>query len=96
MIKHVVCFKLNDNSQELKDEAKKVLLSMIGKVSLFETIEVGTDFLCSPRSFDVILITTFKSKELLDAYQKDDYHCSVVKTYMHSHTSQSVAVDFEF
>lgn len=35
MIKHVVCFKLADNSYEKKAEAKKILLSMDGNVLLF-------------------------------------------------------------
>ena len=45
MIKHIVCFKLKDNSEEKKQKAKKVLLSMVGKVDLIKDIEVGTDFL---------------------------------------------------
>ena len=53
MIKHVVCFKLKDGGK--KEEAKKVLLSMEGKVPTLRGIEVGTDFLGSPRSYDVFL-----------------------------------------
>ena len=34
--------------------------------------------------------------EKLEEYQKDEYHCSVVKTFMHNHTTASVAVDYEF
>lgn len=29
-------------------------------------------------------------------YANDEYHCSVVKSYMHSVVSASVTVDFEF
>ena len=58
MIKHVVCFKLADNSDEKKAEAKKILLSMDGNVPSLRGIEVGTDFLGSARSYDVILIAT--------------------------------------
>ena len=32
MIKHIVCFKLGDNSEEKKQEAKSVLLGMQGNV----------------------------------------------------------------
>ena len=42
MIKHVVCFKLKDGGK--KEEAKKVLLSMEGKVPTLRGIEVGMDF----------------------------------------------------
>ena len=37
MIKHVVCFKLKDNSYDKKCEARDVLLSMKGKVDLTAT-----------------------------------------------------------
>lgn len=43
MIKHIVCFKLIDNSEENKQKAKEVLLSMRGQVPTAKSIEVGTD-----------------------------------------------------
>lgn len=95
MIKHVVCFKLKDNSLESKEKARDVLTSMKGKVELIKDIEVGIDFLSSPRSYDVILTVTLESREDLDKYQAHPYHCEVVKTYMHSVRESSVAVDYE-
>lgn len=95
MIKHVVCFKLKNNSDEDKQKAKEVLLSMKGKVDLLRGITVGTDFLGSDRSYDIILETLFDSKEDLDKYQKDPYHESVVKTYMHAVRESSIAIDYE-
>ncbi len=95
MIKHTVCFKLADNSDEKKAEAKSVLLSMSGNVPSLRGIEVGTDFLGSARSYDVILTVTLDDRKALDEYQSDEYHCSVVKKYMHAHVSSSVAVDYE-
>lgn len=95
MIKHIVCFKLKNNSQEKKEEAKARLLSMKKNISLLRDIEVGTDFLGSPRSYDIILQVTLDNREALDLYQKDEYHCSYVKTYMHEVMESSVAVDYE-
>lgn len=95
MIKHIVCFKLAQNTDEEKKTAKDVLLSMTGKVPQIREIEVGTDFLGSPRSYDVILQVTLDDRAALDAYQADEYHCGVVKTYMHAHTSGSVSLDYE-
>ena len=95
MIKHIVCFKLHDSPDEQKKAAKDILLSMTGKVPQIISIEVGTDFLGSPRSYDVILQVTLESREALDAYQADEYHCSVVKTYMHEHAVGSVALDYD-
>ena len=96
MVKHIVCFKLNESSQEQKQKAKEILLSMRERVPMIIDMEVGTDFLCSERSYDIFLSVTLENKEALDDYQKDAYHCDVVKTYMHANVSASVAVDFEF
>ena len=48
MIKHIVCFKLNDG--ESPEKAKEVLLSMQGNVPMLRGIEVGVDKLHSARS----------------------------------------------
>ena len=94
MIKHIVCFKLNDSSEEQKQAAKDILLSMNGNVPQIRSIEVCTDFLCSPRSYDVILQVTLDDRDALDAYQQDPYHCEVVKAYMHKNAASSVALDY--
>lgn len=95
MIKHIVCFKLSFNSEQEKQKAKEVLLSMKGNVPTVMSIEVGTDFLGSARSYDVILQVVLMDRNALDEYQKDEYHCSVVKKYMHAHVSTSVAIDYD-
>ena len=96
MVRHIVCFKLKDNSTSAKEEAKKILLSMKGKVPILKNIEVGCDYLNSERSYDVVLITDFATKKDVEDYQNDEYHCGVVKPYMHEHRSASVAIDYEF
>ena len=95
MIKHIVCFKLADNSKEKCEKAAEVLRSMEGKVELIRDIEVGIDFLHSQRSYDVILQVVLDNEDALNLYQKDEYHCSVVKKYMHSVVETSVAVDYQ-
>lgn len=95
MIKHIVCFKLKDNSLENCEKARDVLLSMKENVDLLRRIEVGIDFLHSERSYDIILETLFDSKEDLEAYQKDPYHCEVVKKHMHAVRESSIAIDYE-
>lgn len=94
MIIHTVCFKLKDNSPEACEKAKELLLSMNGRVPQIKDIEVGIDFLHSERSYDVILRVTVENEKKLSDYQKNDYHCSVVKPYMHSVRTASVSVDF--
>lgn len=95
MIKHIVCFRLADKSEESKKKAKEILLSMKGNVDTVKDIEVGTDFLCSDRSYDVILQVTLNSRDELDIYQNDKYHCDVVKEYMHKVAVSSIAVDYD-
>ena len=95
MIKHVVCFKLKDNSNESCEAAQKILLSMEGNVPMLRGLSVGIDFLHSERSYDIILEVLLDDRAALDAYQKDPYHCDIVKPYMHSVRSASIAVDCE-
>lgn len=96
MIKHIVCFKLKDNSPQSCEKAAGIFRSMEGKVPMLKSIQVGIDFLHSPRSYDIILETTFESKDALNDYQNDPYHCEVVKKYIHSVQETSIAVDYEF
>lgn len=95
MIKHTVCFKLKDNSPEECNKAVQILRSMDGNVELLRGIEVGVDFLHSPRSYDIILQVLLDDEKALEEYQKDEYHCSVVKKHMHSVAESSVAIDFK-
>lgn len=95
MIKHIVCFKLKDNSKEQCEKAAEILKSMEGNVDLLRSIEVGVDFLHSQRSYDIILQVTLDDAQALDEYQNDKYHCSVVKKHMHAVSEASVAIDYE-
>ncbi len=93
MIKHVVCFKLNDGEDPMR--AKEVLAGMKDNVPMLRGIEVGVDLLHSPRSYDVILSVLLDDFDALENYQNDPYHVNVVKKHMHSVTKVSVTVDFE-
>lgn len=95
MIKHIVCFKLKDAAFENCQKAAEILLSMKGKVTQIKEMEVGIDVLHSERSYDVILQVVVENMDELNAYQKDAYHCSVVKPFMHAVRETSVAVDYE-
>jgi rRNA maturation protein Rpf1 len=95
MIKHIVCFKLKDNSEENKNKTKDVLMSMKGNVPMLRDIQVGVDFLKSARSYDIILQVELDDRAALDAYQEDPYHVGVVKKHMHSVMEASIALDYE-
>ena len=95
MIKHIVCFKIKEEYKNRIEEAKKTLLSMKENVPTVIDIHVGIDLLHSERSYDIILEVLVESMEHLEIYQKDLYHCTVVKPLMHEIRCASVAVDYE-
>ena len=96
MLKHVVCFKLKDNSLENCTKAKEVLLSMDGKVEQLRGITVGMDILHSERSYDLILEVLLDDEQALEAYQQHPYHVQTVKKHMHAVREASIAVDYIF
>ena len=94
MIKHVVCFKLKEYSLENMEKAREVILSMNGKVKGIKQLEVGIDLIHSQRSFDVVLEVLVDDLDALDRYQKDEYHCNVVKKYLGEVTINTIAIDY--
>ena len=92
MIKHVVCFKLNEG--ESPEKAKEVLMGMKDNVPILRGIEVGIDELHSARSYDVMLTVLLDDMNALSDYQKDEYHVNVVKKHMHAVTKVSVSMDY--
>lgn len=94
-MKHIICIKLKDNSGEHCKKVKELLLSMNGKVEMVKNIWVGSDFLHSPRSFDLIMIAELTSKDVLDEYQNEPYHNGVVKKYLNGAAEKIIALDCE-
>ena len=94
MIRHVVCFKLQEGASA--EEAKDMLLSMRGREETALSVEVGIDGLHSARSYDLILIVTLADFDALARYQTQGYHATTVKPYMHTvtQTERSVSVDY--
>lgn len=95
MINHVVCFKLKDSTEENRLKAKEVLMGMKDNVPMIKEITVGTDFLHSGRSYDVILQVQLENRTVLEEYQNDPYHVNVVKKYMHQVVENSIAIDYD-
>lgn len=95
MIKHVVCYKFKDSSEENVRRAAEALCSMRGRVPEALSVEVGADFLSSARSYDLVLCVVLKNREALESYQSNQFHCRSVKPVMHELTEKSVSVDFE-
>ncbi len=93
MIKHIVLFKLKDNSKENKKLLQQKLMQMKDEIWVLKNIEVGINFLDSPRAYDIALLTDFETKEDLDIYQEHPYHVEI-KEFIKEVTIDSKVVDF--
>jgi hypothetical protein len=94
MVKHIVMFKLAENTPANRKRATEALESLRGHIETLRHLEVGEDYLASERSFDLVLITHFDDREGLRTYAGHEHHLPVVDT-MRGLCSQSVSVDFE-
>ena len=95
MITHIVFFKLSEPTLEAVATVQEKLLSMRGNIPQLRHLEAGIDFIRSERSFDVALLTTFDSREDLQAYQVHPYHAGEVVPLMKSVCSSIASVDYE-
>jgi len=94
MVKHIVMFKLAENTPANRRRATEALESLRGRIETLRHLEVGEDYMASERSFDLVLITHFDDREGLSTYAGHEHHLPVVDT-MRGLCSKSVSVDFE-
>lgn len=95
MVKHIVFFKLPDNSDTNKQAVKDKIMSMQGKLDFVKHLEVGLNFSPEERAFDVALISDFETKEDLQTYATHPIHVDVV-TFIKSLNAVSKVVDYEY
>lgn len=94
MIRHIVFFKFKDKSPEVIQKTKDLLLGLKDKIPELVDIEAGADIIRSERSFDLALVSTFRSLADLDAYQVHPAHQEVAK-YIGTVRESAASVDFE-
>ena len=94
MVKHIVMFKLTEKNSQNMELATNSLRSLENKIETLKSIEIGTDFLESDRSYDIVLTAHFDNQEGLKTYSSHENHLPVVKI-MRSLCSSSVVVDYE-
>ena len=94
MIKHIVMFKLSEKTPENMEYAIKSLKSLEGNIETLKAIEIGSDFLESERSYDIVLTAQFDNQEDLKIYAEHENHLPVVKI-MRSLCASSVVVDYK-
>lgn len=95
MVKHIVFFKLTDNSDQNKALVKKRLLSLKENIEVLQNIEVGLNFADEERAYDIALITDFKDRDDLETYAVHPYHLEVV-SYIKTVALSSKVVDFKY
>jgi len=94
MVKHIVMFKLTEKTSQNMQLATDSLRNLENKIETLKSIEIGTDFLESDRSYDIVLTAHFENQEGLKTYSSHENHLPVVKI-MRSLCSSSVVVDYE-
>ena len=94
MVKHIVMFKLSEKTPENMERAVNSLRSLEGNIEVLKSIEVGTDFLKSNRSYDIVLTAEFENREGLEIYGEHENHLPVAKI-MRSLCLYSAVVDYE-
>ena len=99
MINHVVLFKLKEYSpkekQEVLKELKTLLEGLQEKIIEVEYIEVGINYELNAKSYDIVLLSHFKTIADLDAYRVHPEHLKVVNR-INETTISRAAVDYEF
>jgi len=79
MVKHIVFWRFPEESdghtrEENLDRVERSLHDMVGRIPQILSLEVGRDFNRSAAAYDLALVTTFASREDLEAYQAHPEH----------------------
>ena len=99
MIKHIVMWKLKENAEgntkEINSlEIKRQIESLKGRIDKVLELEVGINFEESSQSYDVVLYSTFHSKDDLNYYQNNEEHLKVVN-FIKKVIEERIVVDYE-
>lgn len=94
MFKHVVFFRLKENSKENCEELVNALLSMRGKINVAKSINAGMDLVRSERSFDAVLEIELEKEGDLDLYQNHHCHKEILEKTIKKLVKESVTVDY--
>ena len=95
MIRHIVFFKLQDNSQENTNKVKETLLTLKNKISFIKSYQVGINFADEERAYDLALVSDFETKEYLKNYAKHPEHLKVL-SLLKPMLLKTKVVDFEY
>lgn len=100
MVRHIVMFKLlpSRTGEEKKKAAETVrneLLSLKKKIPELTDFNVEINFNPDPDAFDLVLNSSFSSKEALYTYQLHPDH-QAFKTFNKNYSEKKAIVDYEY
>lgn len=98
MIRHIVMWRMADSDDKINKakEIKENLEALRDKIDVLVDIEVGLNFENSESASDVVLVSTFRTLEDLNAYQQHPAHKAVGATYVRPNVAERRVVDYEF
>jgi len=95
MIVHIVMFKFKEENKKANIiQAKQMLENLMGAVPSLRSMDVGINFASEERAMDLSIITSFESKESLEAYAVHPEHLKVVD-FIKQVVEYSKVVDYE-
>jgi len=95
MIIHIVMFQFKEEHKKANlIQAKQMLENLMGAVPSLKSIDVGINFCEEARAMDLSIITSFESREGLDAYAVHPEHLKVVD-FIKEVVEYSKVVDYD-
>jgi len=95
MVVHIVMIKFKSNTtREQIEDIKRRLENLKNLIEPLKTVEVGLNFKESSRAMDLVLTSTFDTKEGLEIYAPHTEHQKVLKDIKELSEYTSV-VDYE-
>jgi len=95
MVMHIVMFKFKEGTtEEMISEAQQQIEQLIDLVPGLQHIKTGRNFAQEERAMDLVLISSFNSREDLDFYATHPEHLKVIE-YIKTIAEYTKVVDFE-
>ena len=97
MVKHMIIWKIKEeaeNKNEIKENVKRELEALEGKIEGLVQMKIITDGLPSS-SGDLMMDSVFESTEALSSYQKHPSHQFVANTFVRPNMCQRLSLDYE-
>lgn len=80
MVRHVVMFKFKpETDTRARVDFARMVTGLMDQVEVIRSLEIGQDFLRSPRSYDMLLVVDVDDEEALKIYANHPDHQPILK-----------------